>query len=269
MMLATMNKFLTNANTNIKVYMLAYLFLLSVKSSLATITYSKASPYCQCCSGPPGTPGGHGNQGLSGPRGMTGFKGQKGEIGNSGIPGPQGPTGKAGDRGRRGRKGLKGECGVRGTKGMRGEVGPYGVMGQKGSKGESGELRRQVAFSASRTSRLGPVLENTIVIYDNVFTNQGDSFDPYTSTFICKVNGTYLFAAHVLCNLDSDAFGWIMMNGNYVIPMHGDQRAGYGTGSNTIILHLVKGDHVWIQLSKNSSLLNDYSTFSGYLLYAD
>jgi C1q domain len=53
------------------------------------------------------------------------------------------------------------------------------------------------------------------------------------------------------------------------VPIHGDGRAGYGTGSQTIILSLKTDDHVWIQLSKDSALLNDYTTFSGYLLFED
>jgi hypothetical protein len=58
-----------------------------------------------------------------------------------------------------------------------------------------------------------------------------------------------------------------MVNGHHKVPIHGDHRSGFGTGSNTIILSLVEEDHVWIQLVKNSSLLNDFSTFSGYLIF--
>ena len=53
------------------------------------------------------------------------------------------------------------------------------------------------------------------------------------------------------------------------IPIHADNRAGYGTGSQTVILQLTTHDNVWIQLGKGSGLMNDYTTFSGYLLYPD
>lgn len=135
--------------------------------------------------------------------------------------------------------------------------------------GEPALLPPPIAFSASRTSPLGPVREDTIITYDQVFLNQGESFDVYSSHFVCKVNGTYLFTAHVLGTLDNNAYAWIMYNGQPMVPMHGDRRAGYGTGSNTLIFHLVRDDHVWVQLMKNSSLLNDYSTFSGYLIHKD
>ena len=53
------------------------------------------------------------------------------------------------------------------------------------------------------------------------------------------------------------------------MPIHGDGRAGYGTGSQTMVLSMKTDDFVWIQLSKDSGLLNDYTTFSGHLIFED
>lgn len=133
--------------------------------------------------------------------------------------------------------------------------------------GDPAKSPAKVAFSVCRTSPLGPVMEDTTIIFDNIFTNIAESFDTYSSHFICKVNGTYLFSVHLLSNNINDAYAWLMVNGKHKVPIHGDHRSGYGTGSNTIILSLFAEDHVWIQLIKNSSLLNDFSTFSGYLLF--
>nr|XP_022318030.1 complement C1q tumor necrosis factor-related protein 2-like [Crassostrea virginica]XP_022318031.1 complement C1q tumor necrosis factor-related protein 2-like [Crassostrea virginica] len=224
------------------------------------------------CSGPPGIPGTPGIPGHNGANGLQGERGLKGDTGDPGQPGVQGvqglmgPPGKTGERGRRGKKGVTGE---KGEQGQQGRVGVEGRLGPKGSKGEPAVLPPSVAFSASRKWPLGPVREDTIITYDQVFLNLGGSFDVFSSHFVCKVNGTYLFTAHVLGTLDNNAYAWIMYNGQPMVPMHGDHRAGYGTGSNTLIYHLVRDDHVWVQLMKNSSLLNDYSTFSGYLIYKD
>ncbi|XP_065922816.1 complement C1q tumor necrosis factor-related protein 2 isoform X2 [Magallana gigas] len=221
------------------------------------------------CSGPPGIPGTPGVPGHNGANGIQGERGPKGERGDPGHPGIQGvqglmgPPGGSGERGRRGKKGFIGE------KGQKGELGRIGVEGRLGPKGEPAVLPPSIAFSASRSSPLGPVREETIITYDQVFLNLGDSFDIFSSHFVCKVNGTYLFTAHILGTQNNDAYAWIMFNGQPMVPMHGDHRAGYGTGSNTLIYHLVRDDHVWVQLMKNSSLLNDYSTFSGYLIYKD
>lgn len=224
------------------------------------------------CSGPPGIPGTPGVPGHNGANGIQGERGPKGERGDPGHPGIQGvqglmgPQGGSGERGRRGKKGFTGE---KGQKGELGRIGVEGRLGPKGQKGEPAVLPPSIAFSASRSSPLGPVREETIITYDQVFLNLGDSFDIFSSHFVCKVNGTYLFTAHILGTQNNNAYAWIMFNGQPMVPMHGDHRAGYGTGSNTLIYHLVRDDHVWVQLMKNSSLLNDYSTFSGYLIYKD
>ncbi|ELT99221.1 hypothetical protein CAPTEDRAFT_57561, partial [Capitella teleta] len=104
------------------------------------------------------------------------------------------------------------------------------------------------------------------ITFDVQYTNVGDGFDVYSSHFVCKHNGTYLFATHILGQNEKDVYAWIMFNDKHKVPLHGDGRAGYGTGSQTVILQLRVDDHVWVQLSKDSGLLNDYTTFSGYLL---
>ena len=126
-----------------------------------------------------------------------------------------------------------------------------------------------MAFSVVRSVKLGPVMQDTPVIFDRVVTNIGEGFDEYSSHFVCRVNGTYVFMTHILGQNNKDVYAWVMLNNKHKVPLHGDGRAGYGTGSQSIILHLKYDDHVWLQLSKDSGLLNDYSTFSGFLLFED
>lgn len=188
------------------------------------------------------------------------------------VAGPQGVPGEDGTKGHRGRKGQKGECGIQGPRGPKGDLGPQGHtggQGLKGRKGEKGAHPPRIAFTVSRSEPMGPVMQKTPVTYDKVHTNLGDSFDVYSSHFICKVNGTYLFTVHVLSAENRTAYGWIMLNNDHQIAFHGDAQSRHGTGSNTIILHLVRDDHVWVQLNENSSLLNHFSSFSGHLLFED
>lgn len=180
--------------------------------------------------------------------------------------------GHNGEKGQRGRKGQKGECGMPGPSGPQGDSGPLGPPGQKGTqglKGDKGDRPVKIAFTVSRSEPLGPVMQKTPVTYDKVHTNVGGSFDVYSSHFICKVNGTYLFTVHVLGAENRTAYGWIMLNSDHQMAFHGDAQARHGTGSNTIILHLVLEDHVWVQLNENSSLLNHFSSFSGFILFQD
>lgn len=102
-----------------------------------------------------------------------------------------------------------------------------------------------------------------------MFLNQGNSFDEHSSQFVCKVNGTYIFNAHILSQENQNAFVMIMLNEQPRIPMHGDHRSGFGVASNTAIFQLVQGDKVYLRLKKDSAISNDSSTFSGYLIYAE
>ncbi|KAK7113342.1 complement C1q subcomponent subunit C-like [Littorina saxatilis] len=241
-----------------------------------TATYYVKGDNCNnCCRGLPGPQGVPGLPGLHGGRGQdgnTGPKGEKGETGLIGQTGPQGVAGEDGNKGHRGRKGVKGECGPPGAAGPKGDLGPQGPpgdKGQKGYKGEKGARPPRIAFTVSRSEPLGPVMQKTPVTFDKIHTNQGDSFDVYSSHFICKINGTYFFTVHVLSAENRTAYGWIMLNNDHQMAFHGDAQAFHGTGSNTIILHLVREDHVWVQLNENSSLLNHFSSFSGHILFED
>ncbi|PVD34829.1 hypothetical protein C0Q70_06108 [Pomacea canaliculata] len=251
--------------------------LFQLASLTAAATYFvKGDNNCNsCCRGLPGPPGVPGLSGLHGERGKDGLpgpRGDKGEEGPAGSAGPVGPKGDEGDKGQRGRKGQKGECGLPGPEGPKGDLGPKGETGIKGSqgfKGEKGDRPPHIAFSVSRSEPLGPVMQKTPVTFDKVHTNLGNSFDVYSSHFICKVNGTYMFTVHVLGAENWTAYGWIMLNSDHQMAFHGDAQARHGTGSNSIILQLIREDHVWIQLNANSSLLNHFSSFSGFILFAD
>ncbi len=183
--------------------------------------------------------------------------------------GGEGPTGPAGKRGRKGDTGSPGPIGQFGEKGQKGEIGYPGMMGPAGQPGVPAITAPRIAFSVARSQRLGPVLQDTPVTFDVQFTNLGEAFDVYSSHFISKVNGTYIFMTHILGQNNKDCYAWVMLNDKHKVPLHGDGRAGYGTGSQTVILQLRVDDHVWIQLSKDSGLLNDYTTFSGFLLFPD
>lgn len=242
----------------------------------SNVIKSDEQQHCGChMVGPSGPPGIPGVPGLHGSRGQDGYKGEKGDIGSKGdiglpgVPGKLGPSGPQGEKGKRGNDGEKGLQGSQGDRGEKGERGYTGFAGLKGNKGEPPPPGRHVAFSVARSQKLGPVLQDTPVTFDVIFTNVGDSFETYSSHFVCHINGTYMFTAHVLSQDSKNVFAWLMMNDRHRAPLHGDGRNGYGSGSQTIILTLRQEDHVWIQLSKDSALLNDYTTFSGFLLFED
>jgi len=129
-------------------------------------------------------------------------------------------AGAVGPLGDRGRRGSRGEAGIKGDAGA---VGPPGLKGQKGesSSMSTTTLRRppgaRVAFSVARSLKLGPVLEDTLVGFDVVFTNIGAGFDESSSRFVCRTNGTYTFTAHLLGQNNKDVYAWIMMNDKHMV----------------------------------------------------
>jgi hypothetical protein len=223
-----------------------------------------------------GMRGQDGHKGDKGDKGEQGFKGDVGPLGPIGRPGPVGPPGERGKKGLDGLRGPKGEPGIPGERGERGNSGFAGAKGQKGEPATNHQappppppLPARVAFSVARSQKLGPVLVDTPVTFDVVYTNVGDAFDVRSSHFVCPLNGTFLFSAHILGQNGRDVFAWLMLNDGHRAPLHGDGRAGYGAGSQTIILSLKLGDRVWMQLNRDSALMNDYTTFSGHLLFED
>ncbi|XP_076460182.1 caprin-2-like [Babylonia areolata] len=255
----------------------AVVILFHVVGTALGVTYNliKGDACSSCCRGlpgPQGVPGLPGLHGARGGQGPTGLKGPKGDMGLAGKEGEAGIPGEMGVKGRRGRKGAKGDCGSAGPigpPGQEGVSGEEGARGPKGDKGDKGPHPARVAFTVSRSEPLGPVVQKTPVIFDTIHTNLGDSFDVYSSHFVCKVNGTYIFIVHALSAENQTAYGWIMLNNDHQLAFHGDAQARHGTGSNTLILRLKRDDHVWVQLNEKSSLLNHFSSFSGHILFED
>ena len=42
----------------------------------------------------------------------------------------------------------------------------------------------------------------------------------------------------------------------------------FGSGSQSLVLTVQRGDHIWIELGTGSALMNDYTTFSGFVLFS-
>ncbi|GFS13665.1 complement C1q tumor necrosis factor-related protein 9 [Elysia marginata] len=151
----------------------------------------------KCCMGIPGPQGAMGIQGVPGPQGrdgLTGAKGDKGEMGSKGFTGMPGEKGHEGQKGQRGRKGDQGPLGPAGPAGEKGDLGPEGAtgpQGETGPRGPRGKEPARVAFTVTRREPLGPVPQKTPVTFDKIHLNLGDSFDVYSSHFVCKVSQLY------------------------------------------------------------------------------
>ncbi|KAK7883156.1 hypothetical protein WMY93_029330 [Mugilogobius chulae] len=103
----------------------------------------------------------------------------------------------------------------------------------------------------------------------------GNHYDPATGKFTCSIPGIYFFVYHVLMRGGDGTSMWAdLCKNNQVrasaIAQDADQNYDYA--SNSVVLHLEPGDEIYIKLDggkAHGGNNNKYSTFSGFMLYAD
>ncbi|XP_077997915.1 uncharacterized protein LOC144451031 [Glandiceps talaboti] len=258
----------------------------------------------RCGNGIPGIPGVPGTNGLQGPVGIRGENGipgpvgPKGAIGSPGLdgtPGEKGDTGELGSRGQPGQKGTTGKPGPKGAKGEIGQKGIDGVEGQNGTKGDTGikgnkgsmggqgvpgpigqvQQQPRVAFSVVKTSSMGPVSSSTVIVYEKVYSNDGNGYSTSTGKFTCPVSGMYYFSISGMQQSNSYIFYACLIKNATRLPCIYAHNSGdrlYGAASNSVIIDVDQGDEIWVRLHSGTAVYgggNEETTFSGYLLYSN
>ncbi|KAM4744051.1 EMILIN-1b isoform 2-T2 [Anableps anableps] len=201
---------------------------------------------------------------LQGSSDHTGLPGPPGEKGLIGPPGPRGPPGPPGQ---------KGDTGSRGFPGPKGEPGLPGVDAH----------RPKLSFSAGLTA--AKETAGTIV-FNKVFVNEGNFYNPATGIFTTPVDGHYYFSA-VLTGHKNEKIEAVLAKSNY--SMARVDSGGYqpedleakpvaesriSTGSLavfSIVLPLQRGDTVCIDLVRGRlpHSVEPLTIFNGMLLYED
>ncbi|XP_064157503.1 collagen alpha-1(X) chain [Anguilla rostrata] len=244
---------------------------------------------CESIQGPAGPPG---LPGVAGPRGLPGLAGALGAKGQKGDTGEIGPVGQPGAGGQKGEQGVEGACncqdgadginGTQGPPGPKGGKGDTGLQGEKGETGEKGDMGLkgmmgmpgpcspaiQSAFSAAlATSYPAP---NLPVPFTRIYYNVLGHFDP-AGIYTAPVNGTYVFSYHLVA---SNKVLKVGLFHNFVPIVKTTETTNLGTASQLVVLHLNRGDRVWLQVRDTQSngmytSSESSSTFSGFLLHPD
>ncbi|XP_051642101.1 collagen alpha-1(IV) chain-like [Manacus candei] len=209
-----------------------------------------------------------GKDGFPGVPGRDGRPGQKGDMGEPGKPAPrtgiQGPKGDAGDPGP---PGIPGNRGLPGLPGVTGMPGLPGFKGEKGLPGNTLEQPRP-AFSASRRS---PPSMGRTVVFDNIITNEENSYSPQTGQFTCRIPGLYYFAYQVVSS--GDLCLSITKNREDVVSFCDNNSVGIlQVNSGSSVLSLAPGDQVSVTThpARGSSIYSGSeadSVFSGFMLF--
>ena len=131
---------------------------------------------------------------------------------------------------------------------------------------------QQVAFFVRLRNRITNHHTSTIMVFDDVQLNTGSAYDPHIGTFTTPLEGVYKFDL-VLSSDVENGHGEMMHNGVRVLDVYADKtnQRYYGRGSGAIIVHMAKGDKVWIQhTDTGNTVINGemiYTAFSGHLLF--
>ncbi|KAJ0016071.1 hypothetical protein NQD34_014361 [Periophthalmus magnuspinnatus] len=188
--------------------------------------------------------------------------GSLGRPGKPGKPGPPGPPGEPGPPGPRGPPGNNMDIVRTGILGL----------GGKGVSTTTYNTTPRVAFYAGLKN---PQEGYDILRFDDVVTNIGGNYEGATGKFTCKIPGTYFFIYNVLMRGGDGTSMWADLIKNGLVRASAiaqDQDQSYDYASNSVILHLDAGDEVFIKLDggkAHGGNSNKYSTFSGFILYAD
>ncbi|KAM3877469.1 EMILIN-1b [Diretmus argenteus] len=197
----------------------------------------------------------------------------------TGLPGPPGPPG---ERGFNGLPGPKGPPGFPGRQGENGPRGPPGPKGEQGLPGADAQLLK-LSFSAALTI---PMERAGTIIFDKIFVNEGDFYDPRTGVFTAPLDGRYFFSA-ILTGHKNEKIEAVLSKSNYGmarVDSGGYQPEGLENkpvaeaktppGSLAvfnIILPLQAQDTVCIDLvmGKLAHSVEPLTIFNGMLLYED
>lgn len=142
------------------------------------------------------------------------------------------------------------------------------IIALRGSKPDS----KKIAFSVARTTPLLGESYEQILEFDYVFVNRGGHFKEENSTFICEVTG-YYFVSFTIRSFDGHVLGInLMKNDDHVTSVFTDAHHRNVMESQSVIVHLKKGDHLWLRHppSERFGIHSDryrYTTFSAFMIY--
>ncbi|XP_041704240.1 EMILIN-1 [Coregonus clupeaformis] len=198
----------------------------------------------------------------------------------TGLTGPPGPSGERGLPGFPGPKGSQGRDGPPGRQGENGPRGPPGLKGEQGMPGADANVPK-LSFSAALTY---PMLNAGTIVFDKIFVNEGEFYDPRTGVFTAPIDGRYFFSA-ILTGHRNEKIEAVLSKSNYGmarVDSGGYQPEGLENkpvaeakitpGSLAvfnIILPLQAGDTVCIDLvmGKLAHSVEPLTIFNGMLLY--
>ncbi|XP_071171047.1 complement C1q tumor necrosis factor-related protein 7-like [Mytilus edulis] len=112
--------------------------------------------------------------------------------------------------------------------------------------------------------------KGSVVIYDEVITNDGNSYNPSTGIFTGPTEGLYSFSWTTTTQANKYFFTDLTVNGNMIARNYGGHDNVNLSASQTVVVHLKKNDKVNIKVQDNyvgQFIYGDgWSSFSGFMI---
>ena len=111
-----------------------------------------------------------------------------------------------------------------------------------------------------------------VAVFRSTRLNIGNHYSTVTGQYTCYYPGVYVFSLN-LYKKSRSSFVYCYIRKNDIVYAYaevpGESKNGYYESSGSTILHLNRGDTVDVGSCYNADDIDDYTSFTGFLLKAD
>jgi hypothetical protein len=131
------------------------------------------------------------------------------------------------------------------------------------------------AFFYARLSATRTLNTYSVIKFDKIMINNGNHYHPADGVFVAPISGVYMFAWNTLTFNSKGLYTELRVENEVKGTVASNAASGFYTpGSTSLLCHVKKGEHVWVQTSSGTSTnyLHDWkdsTSFMGFLLQKD
>jgi len=131
------------------------------------------------------------------------------------------------------------------------------------------------AFFYARLSSTTTLNTYSIIKFDKIMMNNGNHYHPADGVFVAPTSGVYMFAWNTLTFSSKGLYTELRVESEVKGALGSNAATSqYIPGSASLLCHVKKGEHVWVQTSHGTTTnyihdWNDSTSFMGFLLQKD
>jgi hypothetical protein len=131
------------------------------------------------------------------------------------------------------------------------------------------------AFFYARLSATKTLNTYSVIKFDKIVINNGNHYHPTDGVFVAPISGVYMFAWNTLTYSGDSLHTKLRVESEVKGTVGSSAASGqYMPGSASLLCHVKKGEHVWVQTSDGTTTnylhdWNDSTSFMGFLLQKD